>query len=186
MFALSVPVAEKILRPIIVSVFLVIMLRIFGKRELAQLNAFDLIVLLSVSNTVQNAIIGYDNSVSGGLIGAFALFGVNYLVVRFLFKHRRLDEVLEGTPICLIEDGCVCRDGLAKELLTESELLTVAHRQGFGSLDEIHHCTLEPGGTFFFEAKEPRPDERQRAELSNRLNEIGGQLAELRKLVGAG
>jgi hypothetical protein len=91
MFALNLPVAEKILRPVIVYAFLVIMLRIFGKRELAQLNPFDLVVLLSVSNTVQNAIIGDDNSVSGGLIGAFALFRVNYLVVRFLFKHRRLE-----------------------------------------------------------------------------------------------
>ena len=75
--------------------------------------------------------------------------------------------------------------GLAKELLTESELLTVAHRQGFGSLDEIHHCTLEPGGVFYFEAKEPRPHERQHADVMKRLNEIGGQLDELRKLAGA-
>ena len=185
MFALNLPVAEKILRPVIVYAFLVIMLRIFGKRELAQLNPFDLVVLLSVSNTVQNAIIGDDNSVSGGLIGAFALFGVNYLVVRFLFKHRRLDEVLEGKPICLIEDGCVCHGGLAKELLTESELLTVAHRQGFSSLHEIHHCILEPGGAFYFEAKEPRPHERQHSDVMKRLNEIGGQLEELKKLVGS-
>ena len=185
MFALNLPVAEKILRPVIVYAFLVIMLRIFGKRELAQLNPFDLVVLLSVSNTVQNAIIGDDNSVSGGLIGAFALFGVNYLVVRFLFKHRRLDEVLEGKPICLIEDGCVCHGGLAKELLTESELLTVAHRQGFSSLHEIHHCILEPGGAFYFEAKEPRPHERRHAEVIKRLNEIGSQLDDLRKLVGS-
>ncbi len=98
MFALNLPLAEKILRPAIVYVFIVIMLRVFGKRELAQLNPFDLVVLLSVSNTVQNAIIGDDNSVTGGLIGAFTLFAVNYLVIRFLFKHRRLDEILEGTP----------------------------------------------------------------------------------------
>jgi uncharacterized membrane protein YcaP (DUF421 family) len=115
MFALTLPIAEKMLRPAIVYAFLVVMLRIFGKRELAQLNPFDLVVLLSLSNTVQNAIIGDDNSVSGGLIGAFTLFAVNYLVVRFLFKHRRLDEVLEGKPTCLIEDGCVCRGGLAKD-----------------------------------------------------------------------
>lgn len=185
MFALNLPVAEKILRPVVVYAFLVILLRIFGKRELAQLNPFDLVVLLSVSNTVQNAIIGDDNSVSGGLIGAFALFGINYLVVRFLFKHRRLDEILEGTPICLIENGCVRRDGLAKELLTESELLAVAHRQGFGSLEEIHHCTLEPGGAFYFQPKEPRPDERQHAEVMKRLNEIAVQLDDLRKLAGA-
>ena len=98
-FTVGVPVVEKILRPVLVYFFLVVVLRVFGKRELAQLNPFDLVVLLSVSNTVQNAIIGDDNSVSGGLIGAFALFGMNYLVVRFLFKHRRLDEVLEGTHV---------------------------------------------------------------------------------------
>src|ERR1700683_1523797 len=141
MFVLNLPVLEKIVRPIVIYFAIVIMLRVFGKRELAQLNPFDLVVLLSVSNTVQNAIIGDDNSVSGGLIGAFALFAINYLVVRFLFKHRRLGELLEGTPTRLIEDGELCRDGLAKELLSQSELLTVAHRQGFDSLEEIHRCT---------------------------------------------
>ena len=88
MFSLSLPILEKIVRPIVVYVFLVVFLRIFGKRELAQLNPFDLVVLLSLSNTVQNAIIGNDNSVTGGLIGAFSLLLTNYLVVRFLFRHR--------------------------------------------------------------------------------------------------
>src|SRR6202162_946892 len=103
MFVLNLPVLEKIVRPIIVYFAIVVLLRIFGKRELAQLNPFDLVVLLSVSNTVQNAIIGEDNSVTGGLIGASTLFAVNYLVVRFLFKHRRLDEIIEGVPTVLIE-----------------------------------------------------------------------------------
>src|SRR5215212_11916999 len=96
MFRLTVPLAEKMLRPIVIYVFLVIALRIFGKRELAQLNPFDLVVLLSLSNTVQNAIIGDDNTVTGGLLGAFTLLLVNYLVVRFLFKHKRLDQIIEG------------------------------------------------------------------------------------------
>src|SRR5207244_13320744 len=96
MFTLTLPLAEKILRPTIVYVFVVVMLRIFGKRELAQLNPFDVVVLLSVSNTVQNAIIGADNCLIGGLIGSFTLFSVNYLVVRFLCKHRMLDEILES------------------------------------------------------------------------------------------
>src|SRR3989442_14128761 len=96
MFMLSVPMLEKVLRPILVYIFLVLLLRIFGKRELAQLNPFDLVVLLSLSNTVQNAIIGDDNSVAGGFIGAFTLMLVNYLVIRFLFRHRRLDQILEG------------------------------------------------------------------------------------------
>jgi len=88
MFVLTLPVLEKILRPIIVYVFLVVGLRLAGKRELAQLNPFDLVVLLTLSNTVQNAIIGEDNSVSGGLIGATTLLAVNFVVVRFLYSHR--------------------------------------------------------------------------------------------------
>jgi uncharacterized membrane protein YcaP (DUF421 family) len=83
-FTPAIPIGEKILRPVIVYVFLVLFLRIFGKRELAQLNPFDLVVLLCLSNTVQNAIIGPDNSVTGGLTGAFTLMALNYLVVRFL------------------------------------------------------------------------------------------------------
>ena len=86
MFALPIPLAEKLLRPVIVYLVLVVLLRIFGKRELAQLNPFDLVVLLSLSNTVQNAIIGNDNSVSGGVIGAFSLLAVNWIVVRVLFR----------------------------------------------------------------------------------------------------
>src|SRR6266508_4472600 len=114
MFWLGLPLLEKLARPVIVYVFLVLLLRIFGKRELAQLNPFDLVVLLSLSNTVQNAIIGDDNSVAGGLIGAFTLLALNYGVVRFLFKHRRLDQVLEGSPTVLIEDGHVKQKSLAK------------------------------------------------------------------------
>ena len=99
-FVLGAPLVEKILRPVVVYFFLVAVLRVFGKRELAQLNPFDLVVLLSLSNTVQNAIIGNDNSLTGGVIGAFALLAMNYLVVRFLFRHRRLDQVFEGKPTC--------------------------------------------------------------------------------------
>src|SRR4249920_3234406 len=121
-FVVGAPIAEKILRPILVYIFLVVALRVFGKRELAQLNPFDLVVLLSLSNTVQNAIIGEDNSVIVGLIGAFTLVGVNYLVIRFLFRHRRLDQIVEGTPTVLIQNGKVKKTALAKELLTLSEL----------------------------------------------------------------
>src|SRR4030081_716999 len=105
MMGLKIPIGEKLPRPILVYLFLVLMLRIFGKRELAQLNPFDLVVLLSLSNTVQNAIIGDDNSLLGGFIGAFSLLATNYFVVRFLFKHRRLDQVIEGSPTQLMENG---------------------------------------------------------------------------------
>src|SRR2546429_1173949 len=144
-FVMGAPFLEKILRPIVVYFFLVIALRVFGKRELAQLNPFDLVVLLSLSNTVQNAIIGNDNSLSGGLTGALALLAMNYLVVRFLFNHRRLDEIFEGEPTTLIEKGSIVKDALAKELLTRAELSTVLHRQGFDKLEEVEKCVLEPG-----------------------------------------
>lgn len=181
MFALTVPVLEKILRPIIVYVFLVLLLRIFGKRELAQLNPFDLVVLLSLSNTVQNAIIGNDNSVTGGLIGAFSLLLTNYLVVRFLFKHRRIDQILEGSPSVLVEKGKIIRNALAKELLTESELLSVCHRQGFANITEVESCVLEPGGTFFLKGKAPSSDERFQKEVLDRLEQMSRRLDRLPK-----
>jgi uncharacterized membrane protein YcaP (DUF421 family) len=179
MFMPALPVAEKILRPIVVYLFLVVLLRVFGKRELAQLNPFDLVVLLSLSNTVQNAIIGNDNSVTGGLIGAFSLLAVNYVVVRFLFRHRRLDQIMEGTPTVLIEHGKVRRQSLAKELLTEPELLTVLHRQGFSGLEEVERCVLEPGGSFSVKGKQPPPEERRYAELLARLDQISLQVQAL-------
>jgi len=171
-FTLGVPVAEKILRPAMIYVFLVLALRVFGKRELAQLNPFDLVVLLSLSNTVQNAIIGNDNSLSGGLIGALALLIINYCVVRFLFKHRRLDEILEGDPTTLIQHGCIDEKALAKEMLTTSELLTVLHRQGFDSPEDVDHCVLEPGGTFAVKGKKPSDDQLAHEEVMRALREL--------------
>ena len=179
MFALMVPVFEKILRPVLVYVALVVLLRIFGKRELAQLNPFDLVVLLSLSNTVQNAIIGNDNSISGGVIGAFTLMATNYLVVRFLFQHRRLDELVEGRSTTLIDRGRVLKKNLALELLTHSELLTVLHRQGFSGVDEVEQCVLEPSGTFAVKRKDPPRSDVQYGELVRRLESIDARLAEL-------
>src|SRR4051812_14378894 len=96
MFYLGLPIFEKMLRPVLVYVFLIVGLRLAGKRELAQLNPFDLIVLLTLSNTVQNAIIGDDNSVTGGVLGASTLLAVNYIVVRFLYGHERWEQIVEG------------------------------------------------------------------------------------------
>src|ERR1700674_4747856 len=98
MFVLGLPVGEKILRSVLVYLFLVVGLRVAGKRELAQLNPFDLVVLLTLSNAVQNAIIGDDNSVTGGVIGATTLLAVNYVVVRFMYTHERLEQLVEGAP----------------------------------------------------------------------------------------
>jgi uncharacterized membrane protein YcaP (DUF421 family) len=176
MFVLGLPVAEKILRPIAVYLFLIIGLRLAGKRELAQLNPFDLVVLLTLSNTVQNAIIGDDNSVTGGVIGATTLLLVNYLVVRFLYRHEHLDQFIEGAPDVLIEDGCIRMDRLKKELITPSELATAAHRQGFSSLDDIERAILEPGGSICFLAKKPEPDVARHDEVMRELRRIAGLL----------
>ncbi|HYM59298.1 MAG TPA: YetF domain-containing protein [Thermoanaerobaculia bacterium] len=184
MFTFSIPVAEKMMRPIIVYAFLVLLLRVFGKRELAQLNPFDLVVLLSLSNTVQNAIIGDDNSVAGGLIGAFTLLLTNYLVVRFLFGHRRLDQIIEGKPTTLVRDGEVLKSELAKELITESELSSVARRQGFDGVSDIQDCVLEPGGVFVIKRKTPSDDEVKHQELLARLDHLTAQLESLQQRVG--
>src|ERR1700733_1500024 len=107
MFHLHLPVLEKLLRPVIVYLFLIFFLRLFGKRELAQLNPFDLVVLLSLSNTVQNAMIGDDNSVTGGIIGAFSLLAINWALTLVTFRHPKLDQIIEGTETCLITNGVV-------------------------------------------------------------------------------
>ena len=180
MFALALPITEKILRPIIVYVFMIVGLRLAGKRELAQLNPFDLVVLLTISNTVQYAIIGEDNSVTGAMIGAATLLLVNHVVVRYLYGHERLERLVEGAPDILIEDGLVKTGRLRKELITPGELLAAAHRQGFGSFDEIDRAILEPGGSIAFVAKKPTPEAERHADLLSRLDRISNQIATLR------
>jgi uncharacterized membrane protein YcaP (DUF421 family) len=180
MFHLAVPVLEKILRPILVYVFLVVVLRLAGKRELAQLNPFDLVVLLTLSNTVQNAIIGDDNSVSGGLIGAATLLLINYLFVRFLYSHRNVDAFVEGKSDVLIENGKLRKENLRRDLITLPELEAAAHRQGFGSLDEVDRANIEPGGTISFIAQKPSPDDARHKELLQRLDQLSGELSQLR------
>jgi len=180
MFVLAIPVAEKMLRPIIVYAFLVLGLRLAGKRELAQLNPFDLVVLLTLSNTVQNAIIGDDNSVTGGIIGAATLLLLNYLVLRFLFRHEKLDELIEGEATVLIENGCILKDRLAKELLSVQDLQAAAHKQGFGDISEVNHATLDPSGTISFTGKKPGPDEERHQQLLERLDRLAEEVATLR------
>jgi uncharacterized membrane protein YcaP (DUF421 family) len=180
MMALGVPIAEKVLRPIIIYVFLVIGFRLAGKRELAQLNPFDLVVLLTISNTVQNAIIGDDNSVSGGIIGACTLLVLNYLVVRFLYRHERLEHVLEGDPDVLVDKGRPQVENMRREAITRGQLEVAAHKQGFGTLDEVDRAVLEAGGSISFVAKEPTPEVRRHEEVLARLDDLTRQLAALR------
>lgn len=182
MFVLALPVLEKILRPVFVYAFLVVSLRLSGKRELVQLNPFDLVVLLTLSNTVQNAIIGDDNSVTGGILGATSLLVVNYLVVRFLYGHRKLDQLVEGKVDVLIEDGKVQTRHLKKELITMAQLQAAARKQGFDSLAEVQQCVLEPGGTISFIGKRPDTDEARHQELLKRFEGLAAELARLREI----
>ena len=179
MFSLGVPVIEKIARPVIVYLFLVVALRLAGKRELAQLNPFDLVVLMSLSNTVQNAIIGDDNSVIGGLIGAASLIGINFLLVRFLYEHPKLDELAEGSPDVLIENGRLNPESMKREMITRSELEATAHKQGFASLHDVERAVLEPGGTISMMAKQPPPEVSRHQELLDRLDKMSQALEQL-------
>jgi uncharacterized membrane protein YcaP (DUF421 family) len=186
MFVLQLPILEKILRPIVVYLFLLIGLRLAGKRELAQLNPFDLIVLLTLSNTVQNAIIGDDNSVTGGMLGAATLLLVNYLVVRFLHSHRKLEKIVEGNRDYLIRHGRILRDHLNREMMTREELTAAAHRQGMDSLAEVDTAILEPTGTITFVAKKPSTDEIRHHEVLDALDRLQRELAGLRAGKSAG
>jgi len=179
MFHLPLPIVEKLARPVVIYLVLVVLLRIFGKRELAQLNPFDLVVLLSLSNTVQNAIIGDDNSVSGGIIGAFGLLAINWLVVRVLFRSRRLTRALEGQSTILIRNGQLDPKAMTREMLSREELLSVIHRQGFDDFHEVRKCELEPNGTFYVEAFEPSVDDKHHAELLARIDDLARQVASL-------
>jgi uncharacterized membrane protein YcaP (DUF421 family) len=180
MFQLPLPILEKLARPVIVYLVLVLLLRLFGKRELAQLNPFDLVVLLSLSNTVQNAIIGDDNSVTGGVIGAFGLLAINWLVVRVLFRSPRLTRVLEGRCDVLVRNGQVDEKALNRESLTKEELIEVIHKQGFESIDQVKLCQLEPNGTFYLEAFEPSSADKRHDELVKKLDALAREVASLK------
>ncbi len=180
MFQLPLPIVEKLVRPVLVYLVLVLLLRIFGKRELAQLNPFDLVVLLSLSNTVQNAIIGDDNSVTGGVIGAFSLLMINWLVVRVLFRSKRLTRAIEGRATVLVHNGQVDKKALARESLSREELLAVVHRQGFEGFHQVRHCELEPNGTFYVEAFDPSASDKRHTELLARLDALSHEVAALR------
>src|SRR5215467_4063542 len=184
MFVLAVPILEKILRPIIVYAFLVVSLRLSGKRELVQLNPFDLVVLLTLSNTVQNAIIGEDNTVTGGLIGATSLLVVNYLVVRFVYDHRKLERFIEGDCNILIDNGKLQDRALKHELITIPQLEAAARKQGFETLSEVQRCVLEPGGTLTFVGRKPTTEESRHSQLMNQLERLTEEIARMRASQG--
>ena len=180
MFHLPIPLLEKILRPIIVYLALILLLRVFGKRELAQLNPFDLVVLLSLSNTVQNALIGEDNSISGGVIGAFTLLAINWMVVRLLYNSPKLERIVEGTDETLILNGIIDHAAMRREMLSQDELLAVIHRQGYDDFDEVEECSIGPNGQFYVRGRQPSQEDERHAALMKRLDELGRELSDLK------
>ena len=186
LFLPGLPVLDKILRAIIVYAFLVVALKLAGRRELAQLNTFDLVVLLTISNTVQNAIIGNDNSVTGGLIGATTLLLANYLLVRFYYVRKNKQGPEEDEGEVLIENGEVRTAPMKREMLTLSELKEAANRQGFESLAEVERAVLTQNGTFAFTRKKlPETAGGQYQEILNRLDRLQDQVGRLHPAPGS-
>jgi uncharacterized membrane protein YcaP (DUF421 family) len=183
MLHIPIPLLEKILRPVVVYLCLIVLLRVFGKRELAQLNPFDLVVLLSLSNTVQNAIIGDDNSLSGGIVGAIALLAANWILNRILFAMPKLNELLQGKETVLICDGIVDEKAMKEQIMTKEELVGVLHKQGIRGLGDVKECTLEPGGTFYVTGTEDSFPRTRHEEILNKLDELMKEVTALKAVV---
>jgi uncharacterized membrane protein YcaP (DUF421 family) len=147
---------EKAVRTVAVYLALLILLRLGGKRQLAQMNTFDLIVILLLSNVVQNAVIGTDDSLAGGLLGATVLVAANWVVVRATFLHPLATRILQGSPTQLVENGEVDEHALRHELITQAELDAALRRQGMDGLDDVEAVVIEPEGSISAKQK-PQP-----------------------------
>ncbi len=146
----EIQISEKIVRPLVVYFFLLIAFRIAGKRELGQMTPFDLIVLLTISNVLQNAMIGPDNSLTGGLIGGVTLLVANGLVGRLALHVPKLAQILEGKPTVLIEDGRIITRNLRREVMTRTELERAIRKHDLDpetDLPLIKRALLEQDGT---------------------------------------
>ena len=157
LFTVGIPLLEKVIRTVAVYGGVLVLLRVVGKRDLAQFNSFDLVVLLLLSNVVQNAIIGADNSLMGGLLGAAVLFAINAVVVRVARQSEAVDRLLEGEPIALVTDGHLDRDATRRLGIREAQVITAIRRQGASTIDEVQVATLEPGGSIVVTLK---PDDQ--------------------------
>src|SRR4051794_37024535 len=144
---LDVTVWEKTLRTVVVYVVIAVLLRLAGKRDLAQLNAFDLVVIMLLSNVVQNAIIGPDDSLLGGVIGAVVLIGFNAGLVRLARRSDTVSKVVEGTPTRLARDGAWDDEALRREGLRKADAEAALRRQNANSVHDVATVTIEPGGS---------------------------------------
>ncbi len=157
----EISLGEKIFRPLIVYTFLLVMFRLLGKRQVGQMTPFDLIVLLILSNVLQNAMIGPDNSVTGGLIGALTVLGANWLVGRAAFASPRLERMIEGVPTLLVHEGRLVETNLRRETVSREELLSNLRSQGVFDLREVRSAVLEPSGKLSVLRQEPKPESKK-------------------------
>jgi uncharacterized membrane protein YcaP (DUF421 family) len=146
LFSLGIPITEKIVRTVVVYGALLVLFRIGGKRTAAQLNTFDLVVLLLISNVVQNAIIGPDNSLLGGLIGATALVVANDLITRFVRRSDLVDRAMEGNETRLVEDGAFLDPQLRRLGIRTADLEVALRRQGAENVHQVERADLYPTG----------------------------------------
>ncbi len=188
LWQVQVPLLEKVLRTVLVYGGLAVLLRLGGKRDLAQLNSFDLVVMLLLSNVVQNAVIGSDNSLTGGLLGATVLVAINAAVVRWVSRSPRLTRIFEGTPTILVEDGRPVPAALRRLGLRRGDVLAACRRQGADDVSEIKEATLSAGGAVVVTLAEDYRDvtvRDLRAEHARLIGEIRGELADLEQRLGA-
>jgi len=146
MFNIAVPWWELIVRAVVVYLFMLLLLRITGKRQVGQLAPFDLVLLLVLSNAVQNSMNAGDNSLVGGLISASALIGLNYLVAMATYRSKRLESLVEGRPQILIHNGKLFEDVVSKARLTHHELNAALRLGGCMCAEEVHLAILENSG----------------------------------------
>jgi uncharacterized membrane protein YcaP (DUF421 family) len=147
MWNIAIPIWELILRGVVVYVFLLILLRITGKRQVGQLAPFDLVLLLVLSNAVQNAMNGGDNSLIGGLISAATLVAINYVVGLATFKNKKLEALIEGRPQILIHNGKLFRDIMDNAHLTQHELNAALRQAGCTCVEDVRSAFLENSGS---------------------------------------
>jgi len=146
MWNLSLPWWEFVLRSTMVYVFLIVILRITGKRQTGQLAPFDLVLLLVLSNAVQNAMNGGDNTVLGGIISAATLIGLHRVVAFMTYKSKKLEAWIEGSPRTLIHNGVLNEGVMRSELLTHHELAAALRAAGCSEIGHVHSATLENNG----------------------------------------
>jgi uncharacterized membrane protein YcaP (DUF421 family) len=144
---LDISVLDKIIRTVVVYLALIVLLRLAGKRDLAQLNSFDLIVVLLLSNVVQNAVIGPDNSLLGGLIGAAVLIAANAFLVRVVRSHNRIAALMEGTTTVLASGGRWIPEALRHEGVRQTDMEAALRRQNAYKVADVDEVKLGPGGT---------------------------------------